>query len=168
MSSEIQKKPAFARKHLAFLVTALGTLALFLWITSLPFTTQPADTKVHRLQTAQVIVTPNCNTYCICVTGTQLDKPNPFVKYSFTLRGCGPTVTISGSVPVSPKNEAGDFRELEVLSLGRNYCGEGTTSGSATLFAENGASRFNTLSISFSTSTNCPPWPTSTPAPTVP
>jgi len=168
MSSDMQKKPALARKHLAFLVTALATLALFLWITSLPFTTQPADAKVHRLQTAQVIVTPGCNTYCICVTGTQLDKPNPFVKYSFTLRGCGPTVTISGSIAVRPKNAAGDFREIDVPGLGRNYCSQGATSGSATLFAENGASRFNTLPISFSTSPDCPPWPSSTPAPTAP
>jgi hypothetical protein len=104
MSLKIQRTPTMIGRHLAAIGTALGMLAVF---------ASPAMANV--LQTAQVFVSANCNSYTITVTGTELDSPNAFVSYSFTVSPTNQTTT--GSIPVTPNDQAGDFSASQKLGF---------------------------------------------------
>ena len=74
MSLKILRTPFIIGRHLAVLGVALGMLILF-----------ASSARVNVIQSAQVFLSPNCNTYSIIVTRTQLDTPNAFVSFSFTI-----------------------------------------------------------------------------------
>ena len=99
MSLKIPKTPITIGKHLAVLGAALGMLTLL-----------ASSPRASVLQSAQVFVSPNCNTYSIIVTGTELDLPNLNVVYSFTITSGFSTITVNDSVPVVPNDQAGDFQ----------------------------------------------------------
>jgi hypothetical protein len=143
-------RTAKSRLMMGALVCVVILLAGYFVFVGTPWGRQLANFR----DTARVVVTPNCNTYNISVTGRRLDQPKAFVKFSFTITNAIPPVTITGSIPVSP-NQAGDFSASEILPLGQNFPNGGTLSGSATLFK--GAEQSQTIPITFSISTRCPP-----------
>jgi hypothetical protein len=149
-----RRTAGLARKKVAALGTAVALLALL----ALP-------AMASTLQTAQVVVTPECNTYAVTVKGTQLNQPNAYVNYSFNITSCASPVTITGSIPVCPNDQAGDFSVSQIQPLGQNYLSGESLSGSATLFTNNGANQSQTIPIAFVISGNCPPGPAPTPPP---